>query len=750
MKKTVFLPIVCLFFVLLSCNNKGQKASETVINYRGTMAKDSTIVSIEFTITGISKPSTIKGSYLYTKYNQPTELTGGIINNVLTLSEKETEKEGTFIFNNFDVEKDEITGVWINSNDSADIYNVKLTKFIPLASGEIQENSNLIPIPVNELRKFIGFINQGYHPDLIEFIKYLKKDLKDNDKLSKQLDNYLEGGFGSGFLYVDTDGKNYIITNHHVISQSYTPSITFENQDGTKTKYSDLQIVMSDDELDLALLTFPNDQRPFNNGIQIYDTPLDDGYEIFAAGYPGLGHKPLWQFGKGIVSNSSAYLPKNDDWEDTKGPYIQHTAEVDPGNSGGPLLIDTSQSREYIVAGVNTLKAENRQAANYAIPANKLSDFIERALGKANINAQEELKERVNSFVENIKNFGGDNYEYVLNYFSDNFAHRFVRAAINKDYNDPIIKILDAEEQGLTMALLSLMGTLTDPLDGIKATLLISFYYGSTGDIDLENADIAIKTVDSNIAGRYTVSLTINEEPVITEWVKEYGIWRLDNFKTEEHGNDVMKRAKKTAIGSTVSGNLDSKSKWYKVDISSGCWLNVYTEGNSDTQITLYNSEGVRIAADDDSGSGYNASVTIGVTEGTVFIEVSGYNRANDSFRLATKTVTGNFQNRYMEQALYIAPGIRITSSFQYGTDAKWYKIDVPSNTRGLTVYTEGRMDTKISLYNGQGRILAEDDDSGDDYNARISVTVQGTMYIKVENLDRSTGEFRLLTSLRR
>ena len=50
----------------------------------------------------------------------------------------------------------------------------------------------------------------------------------------KYVDDFLTKGIsGSGFVYVAPDGKNYIITNRHVISDAATSTVIFEDE---KTK----------------------------------------------------------------------------------------------------------------------------------------------------------------------------------------------------------------------------------------------------------------------------------------------------------------------------------------------------------------------------------------------------------------------------------------------------------------------------------------------------------------------------------
>ena len=53
---------------------------------------------------------------------------------------------------------------------------------------------------------------------------------------------------------------------------------------------------------------------------------------------------------------------------------IQHSAQVDYGNSGGPLLI--SSGDKYLVVGINTWKAAYRDSVNFAIPAAQIKKMI--------------------------------------------------------------------------------------------------------------------------------------------------------------------------------------------------------------------------------------------------------------------------------------------------------------------------------------------------------------------------------------
>lgn len=191
----------------------------------------------------------------------------------------------------------------------------------------------------------------------------------------KYVDDFLsEGSSGSGFIYVAPDGKNYVITNRHVISDAATSTVIFQNEKTKKQKtVSGMKILAADAELDLAILEFPDDERPFKTGFNFFKGDYHDGDTVYTAGYPGLMGKPVWQFGNGIVTNSSVEVKEMIKPE--LSSLIQHSAQIDAGNSGGPLLIKNSND-EYEVIGVNTWKLTNRQDTNFSIPVSTVEKFI--------------------------------------------------------------------------------------------------------------------------------------------------------------------------------------------------------------------------------------------------------------------------------------------------------------------------------------------------------------------------------------
>jgi S1-C subfamily serine protease len=146
----------------------------------------------------------------------------------------------------------------------------------------------------SQLRDYVGLINQSFHPEIVTFMRKIGQEFEQRGQrdAAKSIEAYLKGGSGTGFVYVAPDGANYIITNHHVITQAYDLSISFEKTDGSKTVFSGLSIVAADEEMDIALLAFENGARPFTASLSFLDRPVEEGETVYSAGFPAWGVPP--------------------------------------------------------------------------------------------------------------------------------------------------------------------------------------------------------------------------------------------------------------------------------------------------------------------------------------------------------------------------------------------------------------------------------------------------------------------------
>ncbi|MFU0827008.1 MAG: BIG2 domain-containing protein [Lachnoclostridium sp.] len=170
---------------------------------------------------------------------------------------------------------------------------------------------------------------------------------------------------GSGF-FID---KGIVVTNFHVVTSATSIKIT----DSEKKTYKVEQVLGYDEKIDLALLKI-NSQNEY---LEKSDEEVKAGETVYTLGSPlGL----TGTIASGMVSSPIRTI------ENVK--YIQVTAPMSPGNSGGPLLNKYGE-----VMGINTWQYTEGQNLNFSIDISEIqnvktdnplsmSEFTQETLGK--------------------------------------------------------------------------------------------------------------------------------------------------------------------------------------------------------------------------------------------------------------------------------------------------------------------------------------------------------------------------------
>ena len=191
-----------------------------------------------------------------------------------------------------------------------------------------------------------------------------EKNTPDSTKPDK-----LVGRNGTGFV-VSQNG--HIVTNNHVVDGCVGDIQGNLSGEAQVT----LRVVSTDKMNDLALLQGP--AGSFKAIASIRDKPIRSGDSVVAIGYPYHGLLTSdFTVTTGIVSSLSGIL------NDTR--FLQISAAVQPGNSGGPLLDSKGQVVGIVAAKLNALKFASATGTipeniNFAIKPGALRDFLDNSV----------------------------------------------------------------------------------------------------------------------------------------------------------------------------------------------------------------------------------------------------------------------------------------------------------------------------------------------------------------------------------
>ena len=363
----------------------------------------------------------------------------------------------------------------------------------------------------NELRRKVVVVRPVLYDSSVDFLLgfsdlLMKEGYKEAARFLK---DYAKGGFGTGFVYADSvTGKKYVITNRHVVALAQSVTIEFRDNERNVSSYKDCPVAIVDEDIDLAAIALPDNVTV--GSLRFADETPTEGHDVFTAGYPGLGDNPSWQFGKGIVSNAHFY---DEELSKVGGNtiLIQHTAQIDAGSSGSPLLIQSATDKnEYLVVGINTWKAYARENANFAIPTADIRLFCKKYLSSAHI-AKDDIRQRAETFV----GLAEQDYKEIVPFIAYDYIASVAPSQFDSWYKSfPTNVRKDIMQQFRN-----------NPIEGVRMALAYAVREKMrTKKISIEPVD---NNSDSNTAETAEVAMKCNGKPATSKWIKEQGEWRL-------------------------------------------------------------------------------------------------------------------------------------------------------------------------------------------------------------------------------
>ena len=173
------------------------------------------------------------------------------------------------------------------------------------------------------------------------------------------------GGTGTGIVMTE-DG--YIATNHHVIDGATEVRVTFYDGSSVSAK-----VVGSSEMDDLAVIKVA--RVGLIPAVFAYSSDCYVGQTVYAIGTPA-GAEFAWTTTRGIISYKDREVKIYDKLTgllQKKLRLLQTDANVNPGNSGGPLINEKGE-----VVGVVSMKlAEGYEGIGFAIPSDGALEILE-------------------------------------------------------------------------------------------------------------------------------------------------------------------------------------------------------------------------------------------------------------------------------------------------------------------------------------------------------------------------------------
>ena len=189
------------------------------------------------------------------------------------------------------------------------------------------------------------------------------------------IDGIAGQGIGSGVIYRQEGDLFYIITNAHVVADSY--AIYMYTSD--ETLY-DLQLIGTDEGSDIAVVALDVTQLSAAQRSQLTVAKIGDSDAIRSGDIAiAVGSPYDLAYNNSVTVGVISYPKREMAISTTPATYIQTDAAINPGNSGGGLFNEQGE-----VIGINTSKIalDSVEGIGFAIPIRRALEVADSLFNK--------------------------------------------------------------------------------------------------------------------------------------------------------------------------------------------------------------------------------------------------------------------------------------------------------------------------------------------------------------------------------
>ena len=248
--------------------------------------------------------------------------------------------------------------------------------------------------------------------------------------------------------------------------------------------------------------------------------------------------------------------------------------------------------------------------------------------------------------------------------------------------------------------------------------------------------------------GAYTVSATFIAPTTVTTGAPG------DSFT-----NAITLTSNSTGTVASYDGEINPayNADYYKYTATTTGVINfamaAINNSGVDSILTIYNSNEVQIAQNDDSNGTLNSFISLNVTANAIYyLKATAYGSGTGAYRVSASSnsvFNSTPPGATFGTAINLTAGDPIEGVISTGLEADYYKYIATATGSvnfAMNAINNSGVDTYLTIYNSEFIEIAHDDDSGSGLNSLVSISVNANAiyYIKATAYGSGTGDYQV------